>query len=212
MERSQFYIENHSTLSDAVLDAVERWAHLHTAQPQMLCGRYVGRMLTMVCEMLDARIVIEVGAFIGYSAICLARGLSEGGTLHSFEVNDEYKDAFLRHVGSAGVGDRVSLHIGDALETLPKFLGDGVTVDVAFIDAGKRNLMDYYEMLVPRMRKGGIIVVDNVMWGGKVLDLEKNKDRDTQIINDFNDFVTADPRVENLMMDVRDGLMFCRVL
>lgn len=207
------YIELMSSPLDGVLDAIERWAHLHTAQPQMLCGSYEGRLLTMLCRSLNAKNAVEIGAFVGYSTICIARGLADGGVLHSFEINEEYKDVILRHLSMADVDNRVALHIGDAKVLISQLIpGDCRNVDFAFIDADKRHTRDYYEMLVPRMRRGGIIVVDNVLWGGKVLDLERNRDIDTQYINVFNEYVKTDKRVENILLDIRDGLMICSVL
>ncbi|MBO7489679.1 MAG: O-methyltransferase [Bacteroidales bacterium] len=207
------YIELMSSPLDGVLDAIERWAHLHTAQPQMLCGRYEGQLLTMMCRSQNAKCAVEIGAFVGYSTICLARGLADGGVLHSFEINEEYEEVIRRHLSMAGVDNCVNLHIGDAKKLIPQLLPDDCrNVDLAFIDADKRHTKDYYDMLVPCMRRGGLIVVDNVLWGGKVLDLECNKDFDTQYIHAFNEYVKADKRVENILLDVRDGLMICVVL
>lgn len=207
------YIESHTSPAGEVLDAIERWAHLHTAQPQMLCGPYEGRLLTMLCRSVQARCAVEVGSYIGYSTICIASGLADGGLLHSFEVNDEMEQHIRRHLEQASLVDRVRLHIGDADKLLPKVLCGGAgQVDFAFIDAGKRQNRTFYDRLVPMMREGGIIVVDNVLWGSKVLDPDANKDADTQSVNDFNNYVQNDPRVENIMLDVRDGLLICSIL
>ena len=207
------YCFSHTTPPDKILDAVERWAHLHTVQPQMVCGPYEGRLLTMLASMLDARLAVEFGTFVGYSAICIARGLSEDGVLHTFEVNDEYQEAITNHINSAGVSSKVQLHIGDAAVLFPRLmLQSPQKIDLAFIDAGKRQLRDHYEMVLPFMRSGGIVVVDNVLWGGKVLDADSLHDADTRGINAFNDFVRNDQRVENVMLNVRDGLLLCRVL
>lgn len=207
------YIESHTALSDSVLDAVERWAHLHTAQPQMICGPAEGMLLTHLCRSVQARCAVEVGAFVGYSTICIARGLAEGGTLHSFEVNEEYADVIRRHLAAADVDQRVDLQIGDAKGLIPKvFAAEEPTVDFAFVDADKRHTKDYYDLLVPRMRRGGLLLVDNVLWGGKVLDTDTHHDADTLCINDFNNYVQQDPRVANTMLEIRDGLLICRVL
>ena len=207
------YCEQYSEQIDSVLEQVERWAYLHTAQPQMICGPYEGAILTMLCRSLKARIVVEIGTFVGYSTICLARGLASGGMVHTFEVNDELEDAERNHFDLAGVADNVTLHIGDAKKLLPKIFPDSSSdIDMAFIDADKRSTNDYYEMLLPRMRKGGLIVVDNVLWGGKVLELDRYHDRDTAIIHSFNEKVKDDKRVENVILNVRDGLLICSVL
>lgn len=213
MESELEYIIRHSTSADAVLDSVERWAALHTPQPQMVCGPYEGRLLTVLCRSLHARYVVEVGTFVGYSTICLARGMAQCGTLHTFEVNEELESQIMRHLRMAGVEERVRLHIGDAQQLLPGIVDESVpSVDLAFIDADKRGTEVYYEMLVPRMRKGGLIVIDNMLWGRKVMDTERNHDRDTLMIDRFNEKVQNDDRVENVMVGVRDGLMICSVL
>ena len=179
----------------------------------MVCGPYVGRLLTVLCRTLQARYIVEVGTFVGYSTICLARGMSQGGTLHTFEANEELESQIVRHMRMAGVDERVRLHIGDAQQLLPSIVDESVpSVDLAFIDADKRGTEVYYEMLVPRMRKGGLIVIDNVLWGRKVMDTERNHDRDTLMIDRFNEKVHNDDRVENVMVGMRDGLMICSVL
>ena len=199
--------------SDDVLDTIEHWAHLHTAQPQMLCGAYQGRLLTMLCRSVNATCAVEIGTFVGYSTICIARGLANGGTLHTFEVNEEYEDIIRKHLSIAKVDDSVNLHIGDAKQQIPNvFMDNSCKIDFAFVDADKRHTKAYYDILIPRMRKGGIVVVDNVLWGGKVLDLERNKDIDTRTIQEFNEYVQADIRVENIILDIRDGLLICSVL
>ena len=206
------YIENHSCGSDAVLDAVERWAHLHTAQPQMLCGSYEGSLLTMLCRLSAAKIAVEIGSFVGYSTICIARGLANGGLLHAFEVNEEYESVICRHLDSAGVGEKVKLHIGDAKQLFPDTFKEGsAKIDFAFIDADKRSCCTFYDMLVPMMRQGGLLLIDNMLWGGKVLDDNLYHDIDSCIIRQFNDYVQSDSRVQNILLPVRDGIMMCMV-
>ena len=136
--------------------------------------------------------------------------MAEGGVLHAFEVNEEYESHILRHVKQAGVGERVALHIGDAKELLPEVAEEWSTPFVfAFIDADKRSCTRFYDMLVPMMRKGGLIVIDNVLWGNKVVDEERYNDIDTCAFRSFNDYVQSDPRVDNVMLSVRDGIMVC---
>lgn len=211
--RRKDYIESHSTPADDVLNAIERWANLHTAQPQMLAGGYEGSLLTIFSSMLQPRCAVEVGSFVGYSTICIARGIPNGGVLHSFEINEEYESVIRRHLAKAGVAGRVELHIGDAGKLLDSIFPSGERrIDLAFVDAGKRDMMNHYEMLVPRMRRGGVVIVDNVLWSDKVLDTEQYHDIDTLSIDSFNAWVQRDERVENLMLDVRDGILVCRVL
>ena len=213
MVTPQEYIEQHTTPVGKVLDDIERWAHLHTSQPQMLCGPYEGRLLTLLCRSLQARCAVEIGTFVGYSTICIASGLSDGGVLHTFEANEECEQHIRRHIAAAGLDGRVDVHIGDANALIPALLGDKTgVVDFAFIDGGKRQNRQFYELIVPYMRRGGLIVIDNTMWGGKVLDLDTHRDPDTICIDDFNNYVNGDSRVENVMLSVRDGMMICSVL
>lgn len=206
------YLCEHTTAVDDSLDAIARWAHLHTSQPQMLCGAYEGRLLTMLCKSLQARLVVEVGSFVGYSTVCLARGLAESGMVHAFEVNDELEEVIYRHLSLCGVKDSVQLHIGDAMTLLPPLLATwSEGIDMAFIDAGKRQNRHFYDLLVPKMRSGGIIVVDNVLWDGKVLDEDNYHDADTLAMRAFNDYVQCDERTDNLLLPVRDGVMLCMV-
>lgn len=198
----QSYIEKHSTSADAVLDDVERWAHLHTAQPQMICGAAEGALLTMICRLTNAKTAVEIGSFVGYSTICIARGLAEDGILHAFEINEEYEKPIRRHLDMAGVGERVMLHIGDAKELM--IAGP---IDFAFIDAEKRSCRLFYDILVPLVRPGGLILVDNVLWGDKVLDEKQYNDLDTRLFREFNDYVEADRRTTNVLLPVRDGIM-----
>lgn len=175
----------------------------------MLCGPYEGTLLTMLCRAIEAQKAVEIGSFVGYSTICIARGLVDGGLLHAFEVNEEYESVIRRHLKSAAVEERVALHIGDAKQLLPKTLGDTTdAVDFAFIDADKRSCCLFYDMLVPFMRPGGLLLVDNVLWGGKVIDDNYN-DLDTRLFRDFNDYVQSDSRVQNMMLPIRDGILLC---
>ena len=210
---AQEYTESLTTPSDSILDAIERWAHLHTSQPQMICGPYEGRLLTMLCRSVNAKCAVEIGAFVGYSTICISRGLAVGGILHSFEVNEEYEQHIRRHLEGAFLADRVDLHIGDAKELLPTvFENVSTKIDFAFVDAGKRQNRVFYDLIIPLMRSGGIIVVDNTLWGGKVLDTEQHRDADTEAVDYFNNYVHNDQRVENIMLNVRDGMLICSVL
>ena len=179
----------------------------------MLCGQYEGRLLSLISSIMQPHCAVEVGSFVGYSTICIARGLSPDGILHAFEINEELEDVIHRHLREAAVDEKVKLHIGDAGELIERQfpLGDR-TIDLAFIDAGKRDMLSHYEMIVPRMRKNGVVIVDNVLWDGKVLDTEQNHDADTRMIAGFNDRVQNDNRVENMILDVRDGVLICKVL
>jgi caffeoyl-CoA O-methyltransferase len=167
-----------------------------------------GALMTMLTQLVGARSAVEVGTFTGYSALCIARGLAPGGHLLCCDVNEEWTAIGRRHWEQAGVADRIELVIAPALDTLSA-LPDDPTVDIAFIDADKTNYANYYEQLVRRMRPNGLILVDNVLWGGRVLDADDTGD-DTKAIRAFNDLVAADPRVDSVMLAVSDGLTLLR--
>jgi caffeoyl-CoA O-methyltransferase len=167
-----------------------------------------GAFMTMLTQLVGARSAVEVGTFTGYSALCIARGLAPGGRLLCCDVNEEWTAIGHRHWEQAGIADRIELVIAPAVDTLGA-LPDDPTVDIAFIDADKTNYANYYEQLVRRMRPNGLILVDNVLWGGRVVDGTDNAD-DTTAIRAFNDLVAADPRVDAVMLPVSDGLTLLR--
>lgn len=202
------YSEEHTTPETPDLRNLDRWVHLHTSHPRMAAGHYQGRLLQMLTQLKAPHRAVEIGSFVGYSTVCIARGLAEGGVLHAIEVEEEYEEVILRSVTTAGVGEKVRLHIGAAKDVVPQIEGK---FDLAFIDADKLSNRLYYDMLVPRMNPGGIIIVDNVLWSGKVFSPEVNRDKDTALLMQFNDYVQADSRVDNLLLPVRDGIMVCRV-
>ena len=207
------YAEQHTTTVCEVAEQLFRWAHLNTAQPQMLCGRAEGRLLSMLCQTLGAKCVVEVGAFVGYSTLWLADGVGADGIVNSFEINDEYEGIIRSTFARAGYSERLRLHIGDAVTGIPEWFDtQKPVVDFAFIDAGKRQNRTFYDLLLPRVRRGGMIAIDNVLWGGKVLDIDNCNDLDTRLVRGFNDYVNSDSRVENTMLTIRDGLMLCRVV
>lgn len=207
--KAQEYAEAHSTPESAPLRELNRWAHLNMAQPRMIAGAYQGRLLQMLSQMVRPHCAVELGSYVGYSTVCLAQGLAEDGILHAIEADEECEDIIRRSLDAAGVGEKVCLHIGQALEVLPTIVG---CYDLAFIDADKRNTPQYYELLVPRMNIGGFIIIDNILWSGKVLSDPNADDRDTKIFREFNDRVQRDDRVENLLLPLRDGLMLARVV
>lgn len=208
MER---YILDHISPEDPVLAELDRQTHLRMIQPRMLSGHWQGRLLEMFVRMVDPMYVLELGTFTGYSAIAMARGLSrEGAELHTVEIDDELQDFAARYIERAGLRERIVQHIGPALEVVPAL---GRVFDLVFIDADKREYPDYYRMLMEGgwVRSGSIILADNVLWSGKVADLPKKNDRQTQGILTFNRMVRDDPRVEQVMVPLRDGLTIIRV-
>lgn len=201
------YIEAHTTLPDAVLQELYRHTYLHEMNPRMMSGPVQGKFLQFLCQMLKPQHVLEVGTYTGYAAICMAKGLPENGRLITIEANVEYEETIRHYLAKAEVDDKVELLLGDAKTILPTL---DATFDLAFIDADKVSYPFYYELVMEKMRPGGFILADNVLWDGKVLDV-KAKEHDTQALITFNDKVMNDPRVEQVLLPIRDGLMMVRV-
>lgn len=202
------YIREHSTPQSKALSWLEKQTNIHTNYPRMLSGAVQGRLLTMLVEMSGARRILEIGTFTGYSAICLAYGLHGNGHIDTLEINDELED--LTHEGweRAGVSELISLHIGDAREFLKA--ADGESYDLVYIDANKREYSEYYELVLPLLREGGIILADDVLLGGKVYEEHPSCDKQTQGLLTFNDLVASDSRVEVVILPIRDGLSIIR--
>lgn len=202
------YAEEHTSPESAQLYQLNRWAHLNMAQPRMIAGAYQGQLLQMFIHMIRPKRVLELGSYIGYSTVCLAQSMPDDAILHAVEVEEEYQSKILKNIADAGVDHKVRLHIGEALTVVPTL---EERFDLAFVDADKINTLEYYKMLVPRMAPGGFIIVDNILWSGKVILPQPEGDRETKIIREFNDYVQNDPRVENILLPLRDGLMVARV-
>lgn len=189
------------------LDWLQKQTNIRTNHARMLSGPVQGRFLKMIVEMCGARRVLELGSFTGYSGICLASGLPEDGHLDTLEINDELEDLILEGFSRAGLRERISLHIGDCLETLKRFREEGrEPYDMVFIDANKRDYPEYYELVFDLVRPGGWILADNVLWDGKVALDPLPQDRQTLGIDSFNRRVASDPRVESVIIPLRDGL------
>lgn len=195
------------------LDWLQKQTNIRTNHARMLSGPVQGRFLKMIVEMCGARRVLELGSFTGYSGICLASGLPEDGHLDTLEINDELEDLILEGFSRAGLRERISLHIGDCLETLKRFREEGrEPYDLVFIDANKRDYPEYYELVFDLVRPGGWILADNVLWDGKVALDPMPQDRQTLGIDNFNRRVASDPRVESVIIPLRDGLNLIRKL
>jgi predicted O-methyltransferase YrrM len=199
------YCEAHSSPLPDVLYALERETNLKTLSPQMMSGKLQGGLLRLLSSLLRPRVALEIGTFTGYGALCLAEGMASGGTLHTIEANPELEHIIRKHIGIAGREAVVQLHIGKAQEIIPKLPG---VFDLVFIDAGKQDYAAYYDLIIERVVPGGLILADNVLWGGKVL--ATATDQDTRTMQGFNDTLAADPRVEVLMLPLRDGLTIAR--
>lgn len=206
-EELEQYILQQAGAEDDLLYELYRETHKKVLHPRMLSGRLQGKMLEMISKMLQPTATLEIGTYTGYSAICLARGLAPGGLLDTIEVNDEL-ESFIRHYFErAGLQDKISLHIGDALEVLQTLRGP---YSLVFIDGDKREYPQYLERCRELLAPGGIILADNVLWDGKVLDTDTT-DRHTQGIREFNEMIRKEPRFESLILPMRDGLMMTRL-
>lgn len=204
------YLTNFSQEQDPVLQWLQKQTNLRTNHARMLCGPVEGKLMEMLSGMIQPKNILEIGAFTGYSAICLARGLKEGGMLDSLELNDELEDLILQAHERAGLSDKITLHIGDAKQTLKDLKEQGKTYDLVFIDANKREYPAYYELVFDMVRPGGYILADNVLWDGKVYQDNVPQDAQTQGIFKFNEIVKEDPRVENVIIPLRDGMNLIR--
>lgn len=208
METLDEYIESHISPEPELLYETYRYTNNHHVYPHMCSGHAQGRVLKMLTSMIAPQRVLELGCYTGYSTLCIAEALQPGAELHTVEIDDELTDELTARFARSPRADAIHLHIGDAFDIVPS-LGGGW--DMAFIDANKRTYAEYFEMIMPQMRRGGFILVDNTLWGGKILDADA-RDAQTEGIRRFNDLVAHDPRVETAILPLRDGLTLLRVL
>ena len=199
------YIEKHSELETSLLAQLAADTHRKVLRPRMLSGNMQGQFLKMLCKLLSAEHVLEIGTFTSYAAISMAMGM-ERGTLHTIDINDEIEDFTRDYIARSGLSDKIVFHIGDACEIIPRL---EEMFDLVFIDADKRHYVDYYNLVFDKVCPGGLIIADDVLWDGKVLDAD-SKDAQTRGILDFNDLVQTDKRVENILFPIRHGLMLIR--
>lgn len=201
-EKLEEYILNHIDAEPEMMRQLNRDTHIYHLYSRMCSGHLQGRMLKMFTRMIRPQRILELGAFTGYSALCFAEGMPCDAELHTVEIDDEIEDFILERFNASPYADRMHLHIGDAMEIVPTIEGE---FDLVFIDANKRNYVEYYNMILPRVRKGGFILADNTLWDGKVIE-ENPRDPQTLGILEFNDMVAHDPRVEKVILPLRDGL------
>jgi predicted O-methyltransferase YrrM len=201
------YAEAFTTAESPVLKKLNRDTHVNILYPRMLSGKLQGTLLKMISNMVSPELILEIGTFTGYSAICLAEGLTANGILHTIEINPELEDMELKYFEEAGVKEKIKLHIGNAIEIIPTL---NEKFDIVFIDADKENYLNYYNLIFDKVRKGGFILADNVLWDGKVLDQAAPADTETKSLQEFNQFVQNDIRVENLLLPFRDGISIIR--
>jgi len=202
----QAYLDDHCDPEPEALQQLNRETHLKVLRPHMLSGHYQGRLLSFLSKMVAPKCILEIGTFTGYSAICLAEGLAEGGILHTIEVNREMEDIINSHFKLTNVENKIKLHFGQAEAVIADLQAD--IFDLVFIDADKKNNFTYFQLVFDKVRSGGLIIIDNVLWKGKVYGPEN--DADTQGIRKLNDHIAVDSRVEKLILPVRDGLLVIR--
>ena len=203
----QDYILAHIEPEPEYLYRLWRATNIHTIHGRMVSGHLQGRLLKMFVQMIRPNNILEVGTFSGYSAICMAEGLEEGGRVYTFEVNDEMEDFTRPWIEQSPVADKIDFRIGDANKLAPQL---GIEFDMAFIDGDKRTYMETYETVFPLLREGGFLLADNTLWDGHVVDENYNCDHQTRGINLFNEHVAADPRAEQVILPLRDGLTIVR--
>lgn len=206
-EAIEAYILNHMDEESDYLKALYRQTHVKLINPRMTSGHLQGRLLKMLVQMVRPRRVLEIGTFAGYSALCMAEGLGEGALLHTYEIDDELEDFTRPWIEGSPYGDKVCFHIGNALDEVPKL---GEVFDMVFMDGDKRQYMEYYEMILQHTSPGALILADNTLWDGHVVESAYLGDRQTAAINEFNAYVAADKRVEKLILPLRDGLTMIR--
>lgn len=200
------YSEKYSSIESPVLSELNRETHAKILMPRMLSGHLQGRVLSMISHMIRPETILEIGTYTGYSAICMAEGLAENGQLHTIDINDELAPLVKSFIAKAGMENKIITHWGDAKKVIPGIPGP---FDLVFIDADKTNYSNYYDLVFEKVRQGGFILADNVLWDGKVLNME-NADKDTKAIHEFNEKVRNDDRVEKVLLPIRDGVMIVR--
>lgn len=201
------YVNEHTKPETAILKELNRETYAKVLMPRMLAGHIQGAVIKMFSQMIQPNYVLEIGTYTGYSAICWADGLQNGGMVHTIDLNDELEEMILKYIGKAGLENKVKLHIGNALEVIPQLHHE---FDVVYIDADKDNYGNYYDLVFDKVKKGGFIIADNVLWSGKVIEPLIPNDNDTKAIVAYNQKVLNDPRVENVLLPIRDGLMVAR--
>lgn len=206
-EQIEAYSLAHSEPESAILKKINRDTHANVIMPRMLSGHLQGNLLSTFSKMIQPEQILEIGTFTGYSAVCLAQGLKENGKLHTIDINEELENKVRSFFDEAELSNKINYYIGNALNIIPAI---NETFDLVFIDADKKNYSAYYDLVFDKVRKGGYIIADNVLWSGKVLEASNKMDIDTKAIDAFNKKIHSDERVEHLLLPVRDGLMIAR--
>lgn len=201
------YVEKYTQQENEVLKELNRYTNANVLQPRMLSGHLQGQVLAMLSKMISPEIILEIGTYTGYSAICLAQGLQEGGILFTIDINEELEEMTHKFIHKAGLQNKIKTYIGNAKAIIPKIDGP---YDIVFIDADKENYSNYYDLVFDKVRTGGYIIADNVLWSGNVIKSENEMDEETKALVNYCKKVNRDTRVENVIFPIRDGLMVTR--
>jgi caffeoyl-CoA O-methyltransferase len=203
------YIEQHSQNEPELLAQLNKETYQKVLLPRMLSGHFQGRVLSMLSKLISPTNILEIGTYTGYSALCLCEGMKENGALHTIDIKEELVDFQRKYFDKSDWGKQIIQHLGEALEIIPTL---DLKFDLVFIDADKENYINYFNMILPKMNKGGIILSDNVLWSGKVLEELNPKDIETKILLEYNQLLKTDSRIETVLLPIRDGLTISRVL
>ena len=208
-EELETYIENHSQKEPELLAALNRETHQKILQPRMLSGHFQGRVLSMLSKLIRPLHILEIGTYTGYATLCLCEGMQQNGILDTIDINEELESIQKKYFDLSPWKNHIQQHIGDAISIIPTL---NKKYDLVFIDADKENYLNYFDLIVPMMNAGGIILSDNVLWSGKVLETPDPRDLSTNILLEYNTKINQDPRVETVLLPIRDGLTVTRVL
>ncbi|NVK51947.1 MAG: O-methyltransferase [Flavobacteriaceae bacterium] len=207
-EKIDEYVVKHSQQEPQILKELSRETWQKVLNPRMLSGAFQGRVLSMISKLIQPETILEIGTYTGYSALCLAEGLSENGTLHTIDKNEELVDLQNKYFEKSGYQNKIKQYVGNALEIIPTI---DASLDLVFIDADKSNYINYFNLLIDKMNSGGIILSDNVLWSGKVVEKLQPKDIDTEVLVTYNQLLNTDARIETVLLPIRDGLTVSRV-
>jgi predicted O-methyltransferase YrrM len=202
------YIEQHSEKEPALLAALNKETYQKILLPRMLSGHFQGRVLSMLSKLIRPINILEIGTFTGYAALCLCEGMQENGQLHTIDIKEELETIQRKYFDKSPWGSQIFQHLGEAITIIPTL---DMKFDLVFIDADKENYLNYFKMIIPKMNKGGIILSDNVLWSGKVLEPLQKNDTSTKVLLKYNELLKNDPRVETVLLPIRDGLTVSRV-
>jgi predicted O-methyltransferase YrrM len=200
------YVDLYSQQEPLLLKELNKETNLKVLNPRMLSGSYQGRILSIISKILKPKMVLEIGTYTGYSALCIAEGLDIGGTIDTIDINEELQQIQNKFFGKSGFSKQINQHLGNALDIIPKI---NKTFDLVFLDADKENYIEYFNLIIDKVNSGGVIIADNVLWSGKVIKADTN-DLVTNKLKEFNNLINKDKRIENIILPFRDGLSICR--